>query len=98
MKLNKIEITAVETHPKTPFPDPLQPAANRGRTAQPVTPAELATWVQKAKDLPDIRWDKVHAMRAAIREAGFDLDPRLANFCDRHPDELIEYLRRLGEP
>jgi anti-sigma28 factor (negative regulator of flagellin synthesis) len=70
--------------------------ANRGRAAEPFTQAELAAWVQKAKDLPDIRWDKVKAMRQAIRSGTFDHDPRLANLGDLLPDELLEYFRQMG--
>lgn len=50
-----------------------------------------------AKDFPDIRWEKVQAMREAIRSNTFDADGRLARLADHLPAELMEYLRQLGD-
>lgn len=74
-------------------------AESRGAQAQPtpVSPAELERWIAKARSYPDIRWEKVQAMRAAIQAEGFDGDERLAQLADRLPDELLEYLRQTGQ-
>lgn len=91
------DTTAIEASPKPLFPEkPVQPPANQGRTGEPVTQAELASWVGKAKDLPDIRWDRVQAMRQAIQSERFDLDVRLAHLGEKLPPELIEYFRQTG--
>lgn len=88
---------AAKPSAKPLFPDrPVPPPANRGRATEPVTDAELAEWVQKAKDLPDIRWDKVKAMRDALAGSQFDVDDRLAKLGDKLPEELITFLQELG--
>ncbi|MCL2330413.1 MAG: flagellar biosynthesis anti-sigma factor FlgM [Phycisphaerae bacterium] len=65
----------------------------------PVSQAELNTWLQQAKDLPDVRWEKVRAMRKAIEEHTIDadMDERLSQLADRLPAELIDYWRSTGE-
>ena len=63
----------------------------------PVSKAEMKTWLERAKELPDIRWDKVQAMREAVRNRTIDTDDRLSRLADRLPAELIEYLRQAGE-
>lgn len=63
----------------------------------PVSEAELEAWTQKVKDLPDIRWDKVKAMREAIQNHTIDTDDRLANLAERLSPELIEYFRQIGQ-
>ncbi|HOA73657.1 MAG TPA: flagellar biosynthesis anti-sigma factor FlgM [Phycisphaerae bacterium] len=93
----KTEIRTTARPPQLLFRDrPSLVPANHGRAAEPFTQAELAVWVQKAKDLPDIRWDKVQAMREAIREGTFDHDPRLADLSKLLPDELREYFLQTG--
>ena len=53
--------------------------------------------MQRAEDLPDIRWEKVQAMREAIRCEAFDQDERLAGLADALPSELMDYLAAMGE-
>jgi hypothetical protein len=99
MKVNRTTRKTAETESssKMPFPEkPVQPPANQGRSREPFKQAELASWVHKAKDLPDIRWDKVQAMRQAIRSDGFDLDVRLSRLGEKLPAELVEYFRQAG--
>lgn len=98
MKANRTRKKAPPPVGPMPFRDrPVPAPANRGPAGQSFTQAELAAWVRKAKDLPDIRWDKVLSLRQAIRSEKFDLDERLAKLGDKLPDELIEYLRQLGK-
>lgn len=51
-------------------------------------PAEMPAWVQKAKNLPDIRWDKVARVREALRAGHYDVDTRLQDLMLDLPDEL----------
>jgi hypothetical protein len=77
-----------------PFPAPQPQAAPSARhepRPDPVTAAELSAWVQAARDLPDIRWDKVAEMREAIRNQTLDTDDRLARLADMLPTELITW-------
>ena len=71
--------------------------ANPPRPPTPVSKAEIKSWLERAKELPDIRWDKVQAMRDAVRNRTIDADDRLSRLADRLPAELIEYLRQTGE-
>jgi hypothetical protein len=99
MKVNhtKRQTSGTDGSERMPFNGkPVKPPANQGRAGEPFTQAELATWVQKAKDLPDIRWDRVQAMREAIRSEGFDLDVRLSKIGEKLPAELLEYFRQAG--
>lgn len=84
--------------PKPIFHDrPVPPPANRGPAAEPMSQAELAEWVRKAKDLPDIRWDKVKAMREALAGSQFDIEERLARLGDKLPSEVLAMFQQLGE-
>ncbi len=84
-----------------PLPFPGQPATGPAPVAHApsatATPAELKHWMQRAEDLPDIRWEKVQAMREAIRCEAFDQDERLAGLADALPSELMDYLAAMGE-
>ncbi len=55
-------------------------------TQAPVTPTELESLVRKSRELPDLRWDKVQAVRNAIRSGHYDVDGRL--------NELLENMSR----
>jgi len=95
MKSKKIARKASQVSTPPVFPEPsTPPPANRRPQAPPLTAAELASWVRRAKDLPDIRWEKVKALREAIRHDSFDLDRRLTDLADKLPEELLDYLRR----
>ena len=52
------------------------------------TLADLPRWVEKAKALPDIRWDKVAAIREALAMGHYDVDTRFQDMLDHPPDEL----------
>lgn len=63
------------------------------RTDRPVP--EMAAWVEQVRALPDIRWEKVAAVRAALAEGNYGLDQRLAEMTAALPDEL-EILARMS--
>ena len=54
---------------------------------EPTTP-DLQPWVEKVKALPDLRWEKVQAMRDALANGGYDVEARLNDLIDRLPEEL----------
>lgn len=73
---------------------PLTPPSLRQRSARSQTPkpatdrprlsaTELAEWVERAKALPDLRWEKVQAVREALRAREYDVDSRIAEACRR---------------
>jgi len=66
------------------------PPTRSGRHLPPnqasVTPTELESLVRKSRELPDLRWDKVQAVRNAIRSGEYDVDGRL--------NELLENMSR----
>lgn len=51
-----------------------------------MTPAELESLIRKSRELPDLRWDRVQAVRTAIRAGEYDVDGRL--------NELLENMSR----
>ncbi len=51
-------------------------------------PAELPDWLEKAKNLPDIRWDKVARIREALQTGRYDVEARLHDLLADLPDEL----------
>jgi len=51
-------------------------------------PADHKQWVEKVKQLPDVRQDKVMAIREALEADRYDVDSRLNELFDRLPDEL----------
>lgn len=57
-----------------------------------VPPPDVAEWVERARQLPDVRWDKVQALRVAIASGRYDLEGRLDQLIDRVPQELAEAL------
>ena len=50
--------------------------------------ADLPRWIEKAKALPGIRWDKVAAIREALASGLYDVDTRCQDMLDHPPDEL----------
>lgn len=52
------------------------------------TMADLPRWIEKAQALPDIRWDKVAAIRKAITTGQYDVDTRCMDMLDHPPEEL----------
>lgn len=48
---------------------------------------DLRHWTDKVKALPDLRWEKVEAVRNALAAGRYDLDTRLNELIDRLPDE-----------
>lgn len=60
--------------------------------ARPHPPApELQPWIDKAKALPDVRWEKVQALRRALAEGEYDLDSRVNELIDQWPGERKEH-------
>jgi anti-sigma28 factor (negative regulator of flagellin synthesis) len=51
-------------------------------------PAEMDGWVEKAKALPDIRWDKVAQLREALQAGQYDVDVRLNDMLADLPGEF----------
>jgi len=52
------------------------------------TAAEMPDWLEKAKTLPDIRWDKVARIREALHADRYDMEARLHDLLADLPDEL----------
>ena len=50
--------------------------------------ADLPRWLEKVKALPDIRWEKVAAIRAALESGQYDADARIEDLLERFPAEL----------
>ncbi len=50
--------------------------------------ADLPRWLEKIKTLPDIRWGKVAAIRAALASGQYDADARLEDLLDKLPADL----------
>ncbi|HSW45093.1 MAG TPA: flagellar biosynthesis anti-sigma factor FlgM [Phycisphaerae bacterium] len=55
----------------------------------------MPDWVEAAKALPDVRWDKVARIREALDAGSYDVDARLNDLLADLPDELA-LLRRTG--
>jgi hypothetical protein len=75
-----------------------KPPRNRRRSNKPVplTRGELQDWIEQAKSLPDVRWDKVQAVREALAADTYDVDARLAELSEKFPGTFLEYLGRPG--
>lgn len=52
------------------------------------TTLDAQAWVEKVKALPDLRWEKVRAVRDALAEGGYDVEARLDDLIDRLPEAL----------
>jgi len=50
--------------------------------------SEAKYWLEKVKQLPDIRQEKVRSIREAIQSGQYDLDSRLNDVLDRLPGKL----------
>jgi hypothetical protein len=46
-------------------------------------------WIEKAKALPDLRFEKVQALRTAIANGQYDLDARLTALLEDLPRDLV---------
>ena len=69
------------------------PQASGLKPLPPPTPADrrdpdLRRWIEKVKALPDVREDKVRAIRAALEAGIYDVDSRLDDLCDQWTDKL----------
>ena len=68
-------------------------AATAGTRIPPRAPAldrglpDLGGWADKVKALPDLRWEKIRALRDALTAGDYDLDARLSELIDRLPEE-----------
>lgn len=49
---------------------------------------DLLHWIKKVKALPDIREDKVCAIRAALADGSYDVNARLEDLCDHWSEAL----------
>ena len=49
---------------------------------------DLQRWVEKVKALPDLRWEKIQALREALAGDEYDVDGRLNDLLDSLPEEL----------
>ncbi|MBI4581936.1 MAG: hypothetical protein HY718_19720 [Planctomycetes bacterium] len=89
MKAGNLDKKTTHRSSRVPFVDaPAAPPRPARRQPTPVSAAELKEWVRRARDLPDIRWEKVQAMRDAIQSGSFD-EARLDRLVDLLPAELF---------
>jgi anti-sigma28 factor (negative regulator of flagellin synthesis) len=44
---------------------------------RPQDDADIDEWVEKAKNLPDLRWEKVQQIRQALASGEYDVDERM---------------------
>jgi hypothetical protein len=68
---------------------PIGPATGRAK----LTRAELQYWLERAKSLPDIRWEKVEAVREAMTKNRYDIDSRLDDLLEDLPDDWAAVIR-----
>ena len=69
--------------PKAPDIKPLPPPAPTDQRDP-----NLLQWIEKVKAMPDIREDKVRAIRSALAAGTYDVNARLEDLCDHWPDKL----------
>jgi|GEM_PF-3129894 len=62
--------------PRPQFPQP---------TRSVMTPAEINHWVEQARELPDVRWEKVNAVREALSKGEYDVEGLLNELLKRLP-------------
>ncbi len=55
--------------------------------------ADMPTWLEKAKNLPDIRLDRVTEIRLSLEKGSYCLEKRMDDLLDVLPEELIEMAR-----
>jgi hypothetical protein len=51
--------------------------------------AEMPDWLDKARALPDIRWDKVARIREALHGDRYNMEARLHDLLADLPDEFV---------
>jgi len=52
------------------------------------TPPANDEWIEKVKKLPDVRQEKVRAIRKALQAGEYDLETRLNQLFDKLPEKL----------
>lgn len=62
---------------------PVRRAQGQPTTEPKVTPVELESLLRKSRELPDLRWDRVQAVRTALRSGEYDVDGRLNELLDQ---------------
>ncbi len=69
-------------------------------TTQDDLDRDLAFWKNRVDDLPDLRWDKVAAVRRALRQGRYGVTPRLDRILPELHNDVGVLCRRetgLGE-
>ena len=66
--------TSSLAHRRPPLPRPVR---------SQITPTEWCEWLERAGNLPDVRLDKVAAIRDALANGQYDVDTRLSELIDR---------------
>ena len=54
----------------------------------PAQPSDHQQWIEKIKELPDVRQQKVMGIRQALESGQYDLDDRLDELLEQLPDKL----------
>lgn len=72
--------------------------ARRSMPLRRISPRELATWRQQIASAPEVRWDKVRAVREALANGHYDLDGRLNDLLNSPPEGLLALARRSSQP
>jgi hypothetical protein len=55
--------------------------------SDPARDPSLDEWVQKVKELPDLRWDKIEAVRTELAAGDYDVEARLLELLQKLPEE-----------
>lgn len=67
-------------------------------TARDDADSDLATWKKRLADLPDLRWDKVAAVRQAMREGRYEVGLRLDQILPELHNDVGVLCRRETAP
>jgi anti-sigma28 factor (negative regulator of flagellin synthesis) len=63
-------------------------------TGVPNTPEDLEAWKERLKDIPDLRWERVLELRAAIDNGEYDVDARVNDLLSRVENDVGVLCRR----
>ena len=56
--------------------------------APPPRVENIEEWVQRARDLPDVRFDKVKAIREALADGSYNVEDRIDALLGRFAEDL----------
>ena len=59
---------------------------------------DLSSWKQRLRDLPDLRWDKVIAIRDALRDQQYETETRVDHLISLMANEVGVLCRRENWP